>query len=171
MPAPPHVSQLELRGARRGPARAATLARDGEIEGNRGREPCECLLEVDLDDRLDVATGPARALAAPRPAEQVLAEERGEDVREAAEVHEVRLKASAAQPRMAVAVVDLAPVAVGEHLVRLGHLPEPKLGVRCARDVGMELARQRAERPLDLGVARAPRDTEHLVVVALRRRH
>jgi hypothetical protein len=52
-------------------------------------------------------------------------------------------------------VVDLAPVAVGQDLVRLGHLPEPQLGIRRPRDVRMELAGERAERSLDLGLARA----------------
>ena len=92
-------------------------------------------------------------------AEEVLAEERGEDVREAAEVREHRLEAASAEAGLSEAVVGRAPLGVGEHLVRLRDLPEPRFGVRLAGDVGMELARERPERALDLCVARASRGT------------
>ncbi len=105
------------------------------------------------------------------PAEQVLAEERGEDVREASEVREHRLEATSAETGLSEAVVGRAPLGVREHLVRLRDLPEPELGVRLAGHVGVELARERPERPLDVRIARVPGNAEQLVVVALGRRH
>ena len=72
---------------------------------------------------------------------------------------------------MAEAVVQLAPLGVRKHLVRLDHLPEAVLGVGRIRDVGMQLARQPAKGALDVvGVCVTP-DTEKLVVVAFGRRH
>ena len=70
---------------------------------------------------------------------------------------------------MAVLVVELAALGVGEHLVGLGELLEALLGRRVVRvGVRVQLAREAAEGLLDLGLARAALDAEHLVVVALR---
>jgi hypothetical protein len=69
------------------------------------------------------------------------------------------------------AVVQLARLALREHLVRLDRFLEALLGVRRLRDVRMELARQAAERFLDLPFARVATDAEHLVVIALRSCH
>jgi hypothetical protein len=65
-------------------------------------------------------------------------------------------------------VVEGAPLGVREHLVGLDHLPEALLGVRRVGNVGVQLAGEAAERALDLVPARVTRDTEELVVVALR---
>ena len=112
--------------------------------------------------------GPRRGLA--RRAEEGLAEERREDVRQAAEVGH-RGEPAAAHARVPEAVVELPPLGIGEHLVRLRHRTEPRARVRVVAHVGMELARETAERALDLRVARVPGDAEQLVVVLLRRRH
>ena len=112
--------------------------------------------------------GPAAACLL---AEERLAEEGAEDVGEVAEVEVGRREPAAAQALAPVAVVGCAALGIGEHLVRLGRLAEALLGVGRLRDVGMELARELAERPLDVGVGRAAVDAENLVVVALGRRH
>ena len=70
-----------------------------------------------------------------------------------------RREAAAAQTVVAVAVVELAALGVREHLVGLGDLPEALLGVGLVGDVRMQLARERAEGLLDLGVRRASRAT------------
>src|SRR5215210_3016871 len=72
---------------------------------------------------------------------------------------------------MAETVVELPPLAVGQNLVRLDDLAKTVLGVRRVRDVGMKLARELSERPLDLVLTRVARDAEELVVVAFGRRH
>ena len=66
----------------------------------------------------------------PAAAEEVVAEERGEEIGEVAEVERCRLKATAAQTRVSEAVVELAPLGVGEHLVGLDDLAEAMIGVR-----------------------------------------
>ena len=68
---------------------------------------------------------------------------------------------------MSVAIVELARLGVREDLVGLGDLAEAFLGVGRIGDVRMQLAREAAERPLDLLLARAARDAQQLVVVAL----
>ena len=158
------------RRARLGSGRVAALARKRDVERNDHRRACERLLELDLDDGLDVAAA-LRALPSATAPEQVLAEERREDVRDASEVGEPGLVAAALETRLPVAVVQRASLGVGEHLVRLGDLAKAVLGVGLARDVRMKLARERAEGLLDLGVARAARDAEQLVVVRLRQSH
>ena len=75
-------------------------------------------------------------------------------------------EAAAPEARVAEPVVELARLGLREHLVRLGDLPEPLLGVGRVRDVRMELAREPPEGPLDLGLGRRPLDAEDLVVVA-----
>ena len=57
-------------------------------------------------------------------------------------------------------VVRPAALRVGEHFVRFGHRSEAALRVRLIADVRVELARELAERALDLGVARVPGDAE-----------
>ena len=118
------------------------------------------------------------AMSAPRArrvrppiAEEVVAEERREDVGEVPEVERPGREAAALQTGVAVAVVQLARLGVRQHLVCLGDLAEPLLRVRRLGDVGVQLARELPERALDVLVARAARDAEQLVVVALGRRH
>ena len=69
---------------------------------------------------------------------------------------------------MAEGVISTAAVGVGEDLVGLGGLLELLLRLRVVLvDVGVQLARQPAERRLDHPVAGSPAHAEDLVVVAL----
>ncbi len=109
---PPHEPDaaagraLVRAGARLGSGRRAALARDGDFDRNRGRETRERLLEVDLDDHLQIRAA-SRSMAPRRsPAEEILSEERGEDIREVAEMREARLEASPSQARVSEAVVQ-----------------------------------------------------------------
>src|SRR6266540_5913791 len=72
---------------------------------------------------------------------------------------------------MPVAVVELACLRLREHLVGLDHLAEALLRVRSLGDVGVQSAREAAERLLDLASVRGARHAEELVVVVLGRRH
>ena len=131
--------------------------------------PRRGLLERDLDLGRDVGSAsPARA---GRDAEDVVSEERREDVGQAPEVERRRPKASAAEAGVAEPVVELAGLGLREHLVRLDDFPEPRVRVRLGRDVRVQLAREPPEGPLDLGLGGRARDAEDLVVVATRRRH
>ena len=65
-----------------------------------------------------------------------------------------------------VAVVELARLGLREDLVGLGRLAEALLRLGVVGDVGVELARQPAERGLDRALVRVARDAEDLVVVA-----
>jgi hypothetical protein len=156
------------RRARLCAAAVAAVAGGGHLEGDADRRAARGLRELDLDLGGDV--GPATA-PRPRACEEVVAEEGGEDVREAAEVEVPRLEAAAAQAGVAEPVVELAALRVGEHLVGLCDLPEPLLRVREPADVGMQLAREPPERALDLLLGGRARQTEDLVVVAFGRRH
>src|SRR5690348_15214381 len=74
---------------------AASLARDGDLEGDRHRRAARGLDEVDLDLRTEVgaalARGPARRSSR---AEDAVAEERGEQVAEIAHVELRRREAA-----------------------------------------------------------------------------
>jgi hypothetical protein len=111
--------------------------------------------------------GAARATHPSAHAEEVVSEERREEVGEAAEIERARLEAAAAQTGVAEAVVELAPLGVREHLVRLDDLPETVFGVGRVGDVRMELPREPPERSLDVFGARVAADAEELVVVPL----
>jgi len=69
------------------------------------------------------------------------------------------------------AVVELAPLGVGENLVGLDDLAEPVIGVRLFGHVGMQLTGEAPECTLDLVGVRCSRHAEKLVVVALSRGH
>ena len=120
--------------------------------------PGERLLEIDLHDRLDVSSTPGAVLPSAGPAEEIVSEERCEDVRETSEVGEDRLEATPREAGLPEAVVRRTALGVGQHLERLGDVSEPPLRVGLGGDVGVQLARERAERALDLGVARSARD-------------
>ena len=124
--------------------------------------------KVDLHGGREVGS-PSAPLAAAE--EGVVPEERGEEIGEVPEVDVPRLEAPTAEAGVAVAVVQRAGLALRQHLVRLDDLLEARLGVGLVGDVGMEFAREAAERLLDLGVVGAARDAEQLVVVAVGRRH
>ena len=115
--------------ARLGPVAAAVRARDGDLERHLARRALRRFDELDLHGR---RRGRRRA-SAPRPAEQVVAEERREEIGEAAEVEVARLEAAAAQARVAVAVVELARLRLREHLVRLDDLAEAVVARRARR--------------------------------------
>ncbi len=66
---------------------------------------------------------------------------------------------------MAIPVVGLAPFGVRQDLVGLGQFLEAVLGGRVGIDVGMEFAREPAERLANLVLAGVALDAEHLVVV------
>ena len=72
---------------------------------------------------------------------------------------------------MSEAVVELAPLGVGENLVGLDDLAEAMIGIRLVRHVGVHLAGEAAEGALDLLGVRGSRHAEKLVVVALSRGH
>src|SRR5262249_20675247 len=109
--------------------------------------------------------------ASSRDAEEVVAEERGEEVGEPAEVEGRGAEPAAAEARMTEPVVELAPLCTREDLVRLDDLAETLFRVRRVRDVRMELARQPTEGALDVLGPRVAGDAEQLIVVALRRGH
>ena len=148
---------------------AAPLAR---AAGGRGLERNLQLHAVsgvdELDRHLGENVGSARpaASAATPGTEQVVPEERAEEVAEVAEIEVARLETAGAEPRMAVAVVELARLGIRERLVGLRHLAEAELGVRLAGDVRMELPRELAESLLDRLLVGGPRDAEQIVVVA-----
>src|SRR5439155_26548930 len=125
--------------------------------------------ELDLDLRRDVAA--ARCAAAHASAEEIVAEERAEEIADVAEVEVPRREAAGPQPRMAIAVVQLARLRVREHLVRLGDLAEAHLRIGLLGDIRVKLPGQAAERFLDLLLVGLARDAEQLVVVVVARRH
>src|SRR5262249_6882329 len=156
-------------GAGRGATANAGATRYGDGERDLTLGPCRRLDELDLDADTEVGAACARRPGAD--AEEVIAEERGEEIGEAAEVELRRRAAAAAERGMAEPVVELAGLSLREHLVGLDDLPEALLRVGRCRDIGMELTRKPPEGALDLGLVRGTRDAEHLVVVALCRRH
>ena len=131
-PAPPQTSHVTGDGARRGAVAAAGVAGLGDAGRHADGDPGVRLGERDLGARDDVAAA-CRPAAAGLLAEERLAEERAEDVGEIAEVEVGRRKPAAAQALAPVAVVGRAALRVGEHLVRLGRLAEPLLGVGLLR--------------------------------------
>ena len=110
--------------------------------GTRDSDPGERLLELDLDDGLDVAAA-LRPRALPRCPEEVLAEERGEDVGEVAEVRERRLEAAAPEPRLPVAVVE-SRAARGRRAPRTPRRPRGSAARRRGRSRRPDGARARA---------------------------
>ena len=140
---------------------------DGDLERHLACRALRRFDEVDLHDGADVCT--ARAAAAAR--QHVVAEERREEVGEAAEVELPGLEAAAAQARVAVAVVERARLRLGEHLVRLDDLAKAVVRIGRVGDVGVQLAGKRAKGLLDLRLGRVAPYSEELVVIALGRRH
>ena len=81
----------------------------------RRRQRLEWAAPTVTDQRDVGAAGPTHSTA---DAEQVVAEERGEEIRQAPEVESARLEAAAAQARMTEAVVQLTPLGVREDLAQ-----------------------------------------------------
>jgi len=101
------------------------------------------------------------------------AEEGIEDVAEATEPLEPGAS-PAARPVYAgptKGVVALPSLRVGQDLVGVVDLLEPLLGLRLRVDIGVPLLGELAEGALDISVARAALDAEHLVEVAFRGGH
>ena len=156
------LARLDRR-ARLGAVAVAVLAAVDGLVGDLDRGAAGRLEQIDLDGDRDVGAlrgGEARAAEA-------AAEERVEEVADRAEALEVRRVAAGAQAVVAVAVVGRAALGVGEDLVGLGRLLELLLGRGVVGvDVRVQLARERAERLLDVLLGGLALDAEHLVGVA-----
>ena len=118
----------------------AGLAAPRRAHAHAERDPAQRVRKVDLDLRADVGAARRTWPGVPPLPEERLAEERREDVGEAAEIRIHRREPSAAQPGMAEPVVGLPALGVREHLVRLGDGAEPELGVGLLAHVRVELA-------------------------------
>ena len=153
-PAPPHVEHVRGAGARLGAVAAAPLAGHGDLDAarrpSRPRTPPRASISTTV---CDVAAA-RRRRARPRPAEQVLAEERGEDVREVPEVGELGWKPPAPQARRGRSG-RTSRGAPGRRAPRTPPRPRGTAARRPARSEtsGWSSRARRAERPLDLGVA------------------
>ena len=155
------------RRARVGAVAATVLADVHPVEVDVDGRATRGLLERHLHRDGDVAA--VRGASPHAAAEQrVTAEERVEDVRERAEALERGREPARLEPLVPVAVVQRAPFGVGEHLVRLRRLLELllRLGVMLVH-VRVQLAREAAERPLDLLLRGVAAHAQYLVVVAL----
>ena len=141
-------------GAGLGPVTVAGHAGGGDLDLDGALDAGEGVGELDRNRNADIA---AALAAAAVPGEEIVAEEGGEDVAQVREGEVGWRVAAAAEAGVPVLVVEPAPLGVREHLVRLGDGAEALLRVGVAVHVGVKLARERAERLLDLGVARAAR--------------
>src|SRR4051812_6345012 len=130
------------------------------------------LLERDAEVVAKVRAGLRPAASGGRTA-GAAAEERIEDVREAAEAFEPRTPAgrTAIDTRASERVVARPALRVGQDLVRLVDLLEPLLRFGIAVDVRVPLLGGLAERGLDLGVGGGPLDAEDHIEVAFGRGH
>ena len=146
----------------------APLARRRDLDLDGPRHAGERIGEFDPDWDSDV---PAACAATSVAGEQIVPEEGREDVRQVREVEVARRVAAALEACVAVAVIQLARLGLGEHFVRLGNGPKAGLRVRLLRDVRMQLPRKLPKSLLDLGLGRRPLDAEQLVVVAFSRGH
>ena len=70
-----------------------------------------------------------RVAPRPHPPEDVVAEERAEEVAEAADVDMRRREATRPKAGVAVTIVERARLGVREHLIGLAHLAEADLGL------------------------------------------
>src|SRR5207302_2618118 len=159
--------------SRLGAVAMAVLTEHDRLVGNRYRRAASRIHQLDLSagDHIPALHPPAGPGA--RGAEQIAERATGaaeaclEDVGHRTERLEVGRVTAAAQPLVAVAVIGRAALGVRQDLVGLGCLLELRLGVGIvAVDVWMQLARQTAERLLDVGLRCVACDPQHLVVVA-----
>ncbi len=160
-------------GARLGAAALAVLAlgvaRDGDgLGGAEGR-----LLEAQLQvvAQVSAARRTAAAGVAPAKAEHIAEDvaELGEDVVDILEAGPAGAAPGAAEALVAEAVVDLALLGIGEHLVGLGRFLKAGLRIGIVWiTIGMELHGELAISPLDFGLGGIAGDPENFVIVALR---
>jgi hypothetical protein len=123
----------------------ARVAQHGRVDLEVALRAEDDLLEVDLDAEEGVAAAlRARARGTATAAGRVAAEERLEDVAEAAEA------LRAAEPAVAALVVLLALPRVAQHVIGVRHRFEAVARARLRVDVGVELAGELAVRLLDL---------------------
>jgi len=155
-------------GSRLHTVAAAGRARHRHVEGHLHLGTARRLAELDLDGGADVGSAPATT---PTTAEDVVAEERREEIAQTAHVELRRLEAAGAKPGVPVAVVEGARLGARQHLVRLRHLAKAQLGLRLRRHVRVQLPGEATECLLDRRVVRVAGDAEQLVVVAVGRRH
>ncbi len=148
---------------------AAGVAWHRDLHGHAHGLAAGGLREVDLDLGGEIAAASRAATHAAT--EEVVAEERREEIADVTEIEMPWREAARAQSGVAVAIVELAGLAVREHLVGFGDLAEADFGIRLLGDVGMEAAREHAECLLDLLLVGVTRDAEQLVVVMVARRH
>ena len=107
-PAPPQRGQVVTVVPGCGAVAAARRAGGGDLERDRRRSRPRAASTRSISTSAATSRAARRALGAAARPEQVVAEERGEEVAEVAEVEVGRLEAARAQPGVAVAVVELA---------------------------------------------------------------
>ena len=136
-PVPSHVGQVvtAVPGSIPWPQQREHVTAD--VERHLSGHSLRGLLELDVDLGGDVGS----AARVPH-REEIVAEERREDVGEVPEVELRRVEAAAPEAGVAVPVVELARLGVREHLVGLDHLLEALVRVGRVRDVGVHLARE-----------------------------
>ena len=133
-----------------------TAAADLDLRAGSGARSVAGCAQILVGD-LDLAPGAAGSL------EGVELDE-AEDARRArAAVRDTRAPAAIAE-----VVVEEARARLGKDVVRRRHLAELFMSPWGSRDIGVQVARQAAERQTDLVRVGRLRQTEHLVVVALR---
>src|SRR5262245_23769267 len=149
---------------------AASLARRArlrDLEHDRVGHATGCFRQLDRHLGADVRATPR----APAGGEEIVAEERREEIAQASEIEGGRLEAAAPQAFEAVAVVELAALGARENLVRLDDLLKALVGIGGVRDVRVQLTRQPAECLLDRVDIGASPHAEHVVVVPPGRGH
>jgi hypothetical protein len=158
-------------GAGRAAVARTGLAEHRGLDRDLVLDPEGHLVQAQLQPKQGV-----RALADPatRPAPVPAAEERLEDVAEAAEA--VERAAGAAAPavgreRIAAQIDDAALLGIAQHLVGGGDLLEAVLRGLIRVHIGVQLASELAVGPLQLLGRRVPSDSEHRVVIAHRACH
>ena len=169
-PAPPHSVQVagSVPGGRAGGLAGVAGDRGAHRDrllGRRTRPRSKSRSTRDLEVGAPGRAG--RPAAAAAPAERAAAEEGVEDVAEAAAAAERVAGAAAVHALGPEACRSAAPLlGVGQHLVGVGDLLEPGLGLGVAGvGVGVQLAGQAPVGPLDLVGRGVAADAEQLVVV------
>ena len=151
------------RRSRLGAIAVTALASCDRVEGDLDLGAASCFEQADLDRHAEVFAG-GRAGAR---GEGAAAEERLEQVADRAEAVEVGRESARGQALVSVAVIDRAPLGVGQDLVGLGRLLELLLGRGVVGvDIGVQFAREHAKSLLDLLLGGIAGDAEHLIGIA-----